>query len=70
MVAQRPFADGIVSLRQQAGWSSCGAELREQLFGVVAAAGQQVRLDKPGRAEVEAAIATVLIDNAIPTAAR
>src|SRR5207248_11368065 len=56
VVAQRAFRDRIVLLRQKAGRTGRVDDLGEQLFGLVAPPGEQIRLDQPGRADVEAAL--------------
>src|SRR5262249_17266182 len=57
MVAQTAFGLRVVLLRQQPGRPSAVEHLLEQLLGVRAPSGAQVRLDHPRRTEVEAALA-------------
>ena len=55
MVAERPLGHRVVLLRQQAGRSRGGDEAIEQRLGLRPLVGQQVGLDQPRRAQVEAA---------------
>ena len=56
MVAQRPLRDRVVLLREQSRWARHVHELLEELLGLGAPPGQQVRLDQPRGAEVESAL--------------
>ena len=55
MVAERAFGDGVVLLGQQAGRTRRGDEPVEQRLGLRPLVGQQVGLDQPRGAQVEAA---------------
>ena len=58
MVTERPLCDWVVLLRQQAGRSRGGDQSIEQRLGLRPLVGQQVGLDQPRGAQVEATFGT------------